>query len=420
MQALANTTITINSADIMYSYLARQPVLDRDKTTIGYELLFRDGPKNCFPDVPPEEATNRLLLDNFFSNGSNDVCSGKLAFVNFPEKSLLKGTPLLFPSHTFVIEVLEDCIPSDTLLETVKDLYQRGYQIALDDFNPSVEWNRFLPFVHIIKFDLQLTPIDKARFFIRRHKDKPIQFLAEKVETYAEFKEAKAAGFHLFQGYFFSKPEMMQQKTLSPSALTTLRLYQQICQDVVNFDEAEEIIATDLSLSYKLLRHVNAITSNRAVPISSFKQALIYLGEERLRRFISFVATSHVTRDKPPSLYCLSLQRAHLCELLAADISPKLNGNRAFLTGLFSMLDSLLDQPLDVLIPMLPLDISIQDALIRRSGKLGYLLSLVCAYDHADWDQVDTMCAKLGLASEHVANRYLESLEWVTSIEELQ
>ncbi|MBD8512445.1 EAL domain-containing protein [Photobacterium sp. WH77] len=404
----------------MYSYLARQPVLDREKTTIGYELLFRDGPKNCFPDVPPEEATNRLLLNNFFSNGSNDVCSGKLAFVNFPEKSLLKGTPLLFPSHTFVIEVLEDCTPSDTLLETVKDLYQRGYQIALDDFNPSVEWNRFLPFVHIIKFDLQLTPIDKARFFIRRHKDKPIQFLAEKVETYAEFKEAKAAGFHLFQGYFFSKPEMMQQKTLSPSALTTLRLYQQICQDVVNFDEAEEIIATDLSLSYKLLRHVNAITSNRAVPISSFKQALIYLGEERLRRFISFVATSHVTRDKPSSLYCLSLQRAHLCELLAADISPKLNGNRAFLTGLFSMLDSLLDQPLDVLIPMLPLDISIQDALIHRSGKLGYLLSLVCAYDHADWDQVDSMCSKLGLESEHVANRYLESLEWVTSIEELQ
>ncbi|MEI8596057.1 EAL and HDOD domain-containing protein [Photobacterium sp. Hal280] len=404
----------------MYSYLARQPVLDRDKTTIGYELLFRDGPKNCFPDVPPEEATNRLLLDNFFSNGSNDVCSGKLAFVNFPEKSLLKGTPLLFPSHTFVIEVLENCTPSDTLLDSVRDLHQRGYQIALDDFNPSVEWNRFLPFVHIIKFDLQLTPIDKARFFIRRHKDKPIQFLAEKVETYAEFKEAKAAGFHLFQGYFFSKPEMMQQKTLSPSALTTLRLYQQICQDVVNFDEAEEIIATDLSLSYKLLRHVNAITSNRAVPISSFKQALIYLGEERLRRFISFVATSHVTRDKPPSLYCLSLQRAHLCELLAADISPKLNGNRAFLTGLFSMLDSLLDQPLDVLIPMLPLDISIQDALIHRKGKLGYLLSLVCAYDHADWDQVDTMCSKLGLESEHVANRYLESLEWVTSIEELQ
>ncbi|KKC98206.1 EAL and HDOD domain-containing protein [Photobacterium halotolerans] len=404
----------------MYSYLARQPVLDRDKTTIGYELLFRDGPKNCFPDVPPEEATNRLLLNNFFSNGSNDVCSGKLAFVNFPEQSLLKGTPLLFPSHSFVIEVLESCTPSDTLLDTVRDLHQRGYQIALDDFNPSVEWNRFLPFVHIIKFDLQLTPIDKARFFIRRHKDKPIQFLAEKVETYAEFREAKAAGFHLFQGYFFSKPEMMQQKTLSPSALTTLRLYQQICQDVVNFDEAEEIIATDLSLSYKLLRHVNAITSNRAVPISSFKQALIYLGEERLRRFISFVATSHVTRDKPPSLYCLSLQRAHLCELLAADISPKLNGNRAFLTGLFSMLDSLLDQPLDVLIPMLPLDISIQDALIHRSGKLGYLLSLVCAYDHADWDQVDTMCMKLGLESEHVAHRYLESLEWVTSIEELQ
>jgi len=403
----------------MHSYLARQPVLNRDKATVGYELLFRDGPNNCFPDVGDEHATNRLLADNFFTSGAMQATAGKKAFVNFPYNSLIQRTPLMFPKKSFVIEILETCEPSDELLEAVIELKEKGYTLALDDFIPSAAWNRFLPHIHIIKFDIRSVPVAKARFFMRHHKDKAnkIIFLAEKVETHDEFTEAYDAGFDLFQGFFFSQPEMMQRKTLTPCALTTLRLYKEISQPDVDFNTVESIIATDVSLSYKLLRHVNNMTSTRSKPISSFKQALVYLGEERLRQFITFVATAHATEKKPQSLYSLSLQRAHFCERLSNLVAEEIIGNQAFLTGLFSLLDSLLDQPIEDVITLLPLSEEIQQALVHQTGSLGRILKLIMAYDKAQWEDVSELSKQLAINESDVADLYLESLKWASYFE---
>ncbi|MBC7004630.1 HDOD domain-containing protein [Photobacterium sp. BZF1] len=404
----------------MNSYLARQPVLNRDKDTIGYELLFRDGPNNSFPDVDEEHATHRLLTDNFLSTGHSDVASGKKAFINFPHGSLINRIPLLFPKKSFIIEILETCQPDDNLLAAVMELYQAGYTLALDDFTPTPEWNRFIPFVHIIKFDLRATPLAKAGFFIRRLKEKgsKITFLAEKVETHEEFMAASEAGFDLFQGYFFSRPEIVRKKALEPSALTTLRLYKEISRVEVNFDKIEKIIATDVTLSYKLLRHVNNITYTRAKPISSFKQALIYLGEEKLRRFVTFVATSHAVEKKPESLYFLSLQRARFSEQLSQHLQIPIDSNEAFLTGLFSLLDSILEQPIEALIDQLPLDETVQHALINRRGYLGGILRLAVAHDQADWQTIKRLCQALKLEESVVAETYMESLKWVTVFEQ--
>lgn len=316
--------------------------------------------------------------------------------------------------------MLESCEPNDDLLLAIQELHQKGYTLALDDFIPTAEWNRFLPFVHIIKFDIRATPIAKAGFFIRRHREQgsKLLFLAEKVETYDEYQAAKQAGFDLFQGFFFSRPEMVQRKTLNPYALTTLRLFSEISQPVVDFDKVERIIASDVSLSYKLLHHVNCMTYTRAKPISSFKQALVYLGEEKLRHFITFVATAHVMEDKPMSLYHLSLQRAWFCERLSMNFPGQIDKNQAFLTGLFSLLDSILDQPIEVLVEQLPLPAQVHQALIKQQGHLGGVLRLVKAYDEANWPQVQRLCQLLGLDESIVAERYMESLKWSADFEQ--
>ena len=403
----------------MFSYIARQPILNRNKQTIGYELLFRDGPDNCFPNIGDEQATNRLLNDNFFSSaGEAQLTSGKRAFVNFPYSSIVSGTPLLFPKQSFIIEILENCEPTDELFEAVKKLHQRGYTLALDDFIPNKQWTRFFPYIHIIKFDIRIISIEKAARFIQFYKEKTkLRFLAEKVETQEEYQQAYDAGFDLFQGFFFSKPEMIQRKSLKPSSLTTLRLFKEICVTDVDFDKIEEIIATDLTLSYKLLRHVNALTSMRSKPVTSFKQALIFLGEDQLRRFVTFVATSHAVEKKPQSLYNLSLQRAHFCEQLYRTRVPKDNGNQAFLTGLFSLLDSLLDQPLEELIELLPLSEQVKLALTKRAGPLGAILNLTDAYDQANWPLVRKYSTALKINESSIADYYLESVKWSTEYE---
>lgn len=111
-----------------YSYVARQPILDRKKSTIGYELLFRDGPKNTFPDIDPEEATSRLLSDHFLT-AHYSTLGDLLGFVNFPYQSLLNMVPTLFPIKSMVVEILEDCPPTPELLSAIKKWLSLGTKL---------------------------------------------------------------------------------------------------------------------------------------------------------------------------------------------------------------------------------------------------------------------------------------------------
>ncbi len=393
-----------------YSYIARQPILDGDRKTFGYELLFRDGPKNTFPEIDPDKATSTLLSDHFLSTHYQTL-GNHVGFVNFPYQSLINLVPTLFPSDSLVVEVLEDCEPTPELLEAIKKIATQGYRIALDDFVPSKEWQPFLPYVSFIKFDIRIVPIAKAGVFISKLKGSKIKFLAEKVETYDEFEQAKKAGFDYFQGYFFSKPELIQRKALQPTFLTIVQLCKEVAKDEIDYKELESLIARDLSLSYKLLTFVNssAIVSSK---IQSFKQALVYLGEQRLRQFISLVAIASTDSSKPNYLYGLSIQRARFCQLAWSKSRQSSDADLAFLTGMFSLLDCLLDQPLESIVELIPIDEAVKLALTQGKGALGQILSLSKAYEHADWDQVSELAKSLELSDEVLSQSYDEALQW--------
>ncbi|EHI9242084.1 EAL domain-containing protein [Vibrio vulnificus] len=397
-----------------YSYVARQPILDQNRKTIGYELLFRDGPKNTFPEVEPELATSRLLSDHFLSTHYNTL-GNKLGFVNFPYQSLINLVPTLFPKESLVIEILEDCEPTDELYEAIIKLHKAGYHIALDDFVPNRAWKRFLPYIHIIKFDIRIVPIEKAAQFIASLRKLKIKFLAEKVETYQEFEQAIKAGFDYFQGYFFSRPEMIQKRRINPSFLTVVQLCKEIADEPIDFNEVERLFSIDVTLSYKLMTYVNSGYTLTA-KIKSFRQALIYLGEEKLRRFISLVAVASVHEDKPDSLYSLAVQRARACELLLGHTSTKYDPGQAFLTGLFSLLDSLLDQPLGDIIEDIPVDEEIKLALSERSGQLGTILSTITAYEQANWELASQHQQQLGISEHQLCMAYSKATEWTQEL----
>ncbi|TXY03691.1 EAL and HDOD domain-containing protein [Vibrio mimicus] len=397
-----------------YSYVARQPILDREKSTIGYELLFRDGPKNTFPDIDPEQATSRLLSDHFLT-AHYSTLGNHLGFVNFPYQSLINMVPTLFPVKSLVVEILEDCPPTSELLEAIKKMALLGYKIALDDFIPSNEWKAFLPFISIIKFDIRLVPIPKAKLFINKLRSTKIEFLAEKVETYEEFELAKQAGFHYFQGYFFSKPEIIQRKALQPSFLTIVSLLKEVAKPEVDYCEIEAIVAKDISLSYKLLTYVNS-SATVSSKIQSFRQALVYLGQQKLRKFISLVAIASTQDSKPDYLYNLAILRARFCEMLSERVTVQTSPGTGFLTGMFSLLDSLLDQPLDAIVKEMPIEEEVKLALTEGKGILGQILELNKAYEMADWGQVITLAQSLNLPSEAPTECYIEAVKWTADL----
>ncbi|WP_338165777.1 EAL and HDOD domain-containing protein [Vibrio sp. 10N] len=397
-----------------YSYIARQPILDSEQKTVGYELLFRDGPNNTFPDIDPELATNRLLSEHFLATHYSTI-GDKLGFVNFPYQSLVNLVPTLFPKENLVIEILESCEPTAELLSAIKKMSQAGYTIALDDFVPRKEWLPFLPYTSIIKIDIRQYSLTKAKALIERLRPHNITFLAEKVETYDEFELAKQVGFDQFQGYFFSRPQLIRRKQIKPSFLTVVQLCKEIANQDINYDELERLISLDVTLSYKLLTFVNASYLIRS-EIKSFKQALVYLGEERLRKFISLVAITSTQDDKPDSLYSLSIQRARFCELLLSDMNTNLDEGLGFLTGMFSLLDSLFDQPLEELVEKMPIDHMVKSALVTKQGTLGNILSLVKAYESADWTSVIAYRDKLEISDEKLAKYYDAAIKWTEDL----
>lgn len=399
------------------TYVARQPILNRNKNTLGYELLFRDGERNAYPaHIESNRATYRLIVENFLSVGLNPSIPSSRCFVNFPYQSLIRRLPLSLPKDKVVVEILETCTPTDELLEAVKELYQAGYMIALDDFTSTPEWERFLRYTHIVKLDIMQMGLDEACDLVRAHQGKKFSFLAERVETEQEFQQAKEAGFKFFQGYFFSKPEIIKTKYISPEQVIAMELFQEVCKPDVDFQRVESIVAKDIALSYKLLRLVNTMSPRLEVTISSFRQALVYLGQDKLKMFVSLAVASYVSDKKPKELYGLSLQRAQFCQRMSRYQAFEGHQEQAFMIGLFSLLDALLDLSLENLVEQLPLCKSIKVALLRREGPYGTLLALEESFEHADWQQIDEHCANLGLNVEQVKTELTEARRWSHTI----
>lgn len=242
-----------------------------------------------------------------------------------------------------------------------------------------------------------------------------IEFLAEKVETYEEFEQAKQAGFHYFQGYFFSKPEIIQRKALQPSFLTIVQLLKEVAKPEVDFREIETIVAKDISLSYKLLTFVNS-SATVSSKIQSFRQALVYLGQQKLRKFISLVAIASTQDSKPDYLYNLAILRARFCEMLSERVPTNIAPGTGFLTGMFSVLDSLLDQSLDSIVKEMPIEEEVKQALTQGSGTLGQILALNKAYEMADWGQVVALGQALNLPNEAPTECYIEAVKWTADL----
>jgi len=396
----------------MYFYAARQPILDRDKNLYAYELLFRDGLENVFPDIDGDEATSRMIAGSQFNFGLEDFLGDKPGFINFTLDTLMKKFPSLLSPEQVVIEVLETVQPGKRLLAEVQELKQQGYVIALDDYIHQPVWRHFYPYVDIIKIDFRSTTTEQIHEIIDAIKDFPnIQLLAEKVETNAEFQQALAMGFHYFQGYFFSKPEVLQSKTLSPAQMTLAELLYETAKSEVDLAKITSIFQRDINLSYKLLRYTNSAAFKRRAEIESIKQALVVLGQVELKKFLSVLFTAQVASDKPAELMRLAMTRAKFCEGLAT-LHRQSDVAKAFLTGMMSLIDAILDEPMDSVMSKLPLAKEIKDALLGEPTLLHLYLSLVKYYENAQWQQAKEVIAQLGLAVDQVPDKYHEAVQW--------
>lgn len=401
----------------MYGFVARQPIFDKEQQLLGYELLFRDGEQNRFPDIDPDEATSRLLSEHHLLFGLERITGDKLAFINFAEDSLLYQFPTVLDPEKTVIEILESVHFSSELLTACRELHEQGYQLALDDFTFHSQWQRLMPYISYLKVDIRQTPLDGLAAKLAELKGFHGKLLAEKVETMAEFKQLQQLGFDYFQGYFFARPEMLKHKRLGHHQVHLLSLIAEAAEPELDFEKLVQVLERDLGLSYKLLRFINSAYYARPNPIQSLKHAMVFMGEVELKKFIALVALSNLSENQQPELLKLSIIRARFCDLVTKAAGQTELQSSAFLTGMLSLIDALLEQPLEQVLAQLPLVANIKQALLQQQGPLSQPLQLILDYEQANWQRCEQTSSQLLPAKTDMRSLYLDAIDWAEQLQ---
>ncbi len=396
----------------MDTFIARQPIFDMKQRTFGYELLFRSGLDNVFRHTDPDQATSKVISDSFFLHNLQSLTEGKRAFINISRDILVKEFLFLLPKEQMVVEILEHVPPDDEVVAACKKLKQAGYLIALDDF---VYEDRFRPLTELadfIKVDFLSTEREVRNDLVRRFAPTGIRFLAEKVETLEMLTEAKEMGYAFCQGYFFSKPKIIAGKDIPGFKLHYLSLLQEIQRPDLDFGRLSEIIKREVSISFKLLRYINSAFFGLRQKISSLKQALLLLGEKEIRKWVTLITLATLGEDKPEVVVTQSIFRAKFCESLAPLTGLLHRSDDLFLTGLFSMMDVILERPLSDVLLDLPILEEIKEALLGEENALGKVYQYVLSYERGEWDRVSEQGVRLKIDDRQVASLYVKALKW--------
>ena len=226
------------------------------------------------------------------------------------------------------------------------------------------------------------------------------------------YNQALELGFDYFQGFFFSKPEMIQSKALPPSGMTLAELLYETSTLDMDLKKITDIFERDVNLSYKLLRYSNSAAFARRAKISTIKQALITLGANEIKKLLSLLFAAQVSTDKPMELIRLSLTRARFSELLAISHGKFKDTGMVFLTGMMSLMDAILDESMQSVMQKLPLSNEIKAALLNDEGLLASYLNLVKFYEQGNWQAANQISQQLGL-DDKVPDAYHEAISWV-------
>lgn len=404
----------------MEVFIGRQPIFNKEEKIVAYELLYRSKNQNYFTGVDSDAATVDVLINSFLSIGIEEVTKGRPGFVNFTENLLMSRLTDLLNPEQIVVEILEDVAITDKLIERVIELKKQGYRVALDDFVLE-DWQDMhdVLFSHIdfIKVDFMLTTLAERSEIERRvQRDFPhITLLAEKVETREEFEIAKVSGYELFQGYFFEQPQVITSTDIPPNTMQSFQLISLLKEEEPDMDIVAENIERDISLTYKLLHLINSSSKRKRSKVRSIKQAVMIMGISQLRNWIYLLAmregNKNTDTDTFQEIMHSALFRAKVCEMLAK-YEGKPNYSEYFLVGMFSLIDSLLQRPMHMILNQMPFSEEIIETISGGKTELTPYLDLAIALDKVDWETIDCCIDFFDIPVEEIDKIYAEANEW--------
>jgi c-di-GMP-related signal transduction protein len=405
----------MSPTEIFNRFLARQPILNRDKKLFAYEILSRYGPENYCSPTPGSPIAEKAM-DELFLMGVRTITEGFPAFMNCTRDFLVKDFLTLMPRDLIVGEILETVPSDDDVLAACYRMKDQGYRLALDDYCDVPGTQPFLAVADFVKVDVLLTTFAEQERVVTMCHARNIPVIAEKVETDEQFRRCLEIGCDYFQGYFFCRPQIVARRSVPANKRVYLQLLQAANSSVFDFHRISMIFRQDVSLSYRLLRYLNSAAFSFRAEIHSIPHAITLLGERAMRKWISLVSVAALGDEMADGLLRLPLLRAMFCELVGKKIGMHRETDQLFLVGLLSVMDVLLNTKMTEVLAEIPVDEEIKKALLGQGGRYRPIFEVVLDYESGTWEQLAHSARRIGLYEELLPDLYLRSVRWVTEV----
>jgi EAL and modified HD-GYP domain-containing signal transduction protein len=398
-------------------FIARQPIFDRTMSVYGYELLYRALENSKQYEGASAELSTATVLGGLFELGLEQIVGNKRAFINFDAHFLLSDSIELIAPSSLVIEVLENTVVTDALIERITYLSKKGYKIALDDFAENFHDYPIVPLANIIKYDIMITPLSTLEKDVKAALEQKKVLLAEKIETAEEFQQAVKMGFHLFQGYFFSKPSIVGGiRSKNTNNTVYQRILAELHKEEPSYKKLTEIVETDVNMAYRVMKASKRLGGEDIN--KTIRNALTIMGLRELERWINVLMLQEMAQNKPFELVRLSLIRAKFGELIADHSSFHNRKHEISLMCLFTVLDAFLDQPMESALEGVAVSADVREVLIYKQGVLLPFYKIIEAYENGQWEDTTNYTKEIGIKQEKLYQLYMEAIAWANMVRE--
>jgi len=390
--------------------------VNRREELVAYELLFRSAGSQTADVGDASYATASVIVNTLTGFGIEDILGKYKGFINLELELLMDDALNILPREQVVIELLETLQVTPELVERCRFLKESGFSLALDDHEYSPAYHALYEIVDIVKVDLMQSPPARLAEMVRQFARYPLKLLAEKVETQAEFQQCLDLGFDMFQGYYFAKPSVMEKKRLDDSGSTLLKLMRLLNEDADQL-EVEKAFRGDPGLTYKLLLLVNSVGIGMRNKIDTVRHAIAILGYQQIKRWVQLALfANNDQRGMENPLVDMVAVRAGFMEHMAA-CHCSLKGfndsaEKAFMTGILSVLEKVYDIPMEEVVRNLNLSDDVRDALVTRQGGLGKLLHLAELLEQLDFRHLGLHLDEMGISFDDVLHSQRRAFTW--------